>query len=177
MRSSKAQILSHVHAVPTFRFTDQTLTSASGLVLFQVLFDRLNLRDRVRHACRHVRGLGDFKLPELFLTLVIHIILGYRELDDVKFYNDDPLVLRVLGLRRLPSTATLSRRLRSVDLATITGLQEMNRSLILDRLATEKLRRVTLDFDGSVVSTRRHAEGTAVGFNRKRKGERSYYPL
>ena len=177
MRSSKAQILSRVHTVPAIRFTDQTLTSASGLVLFQVLFDRLDLRTRVRRACHHVRGVGDFKLPELFLTLVIHIILGYRELDDVKFYNDDPLVLWVLGLRRLPSTATLSRRLRSADMATITGLQEMNRTLILDRLAAEKLPRVTLDFDGSVLSTRRHAEGTAVGFNRKRKGERSYYPL
>ena len=177
MRSSKAQILSRVHTVPTLRFTDQTLTSASGLVLFQVLFDHLDLRNKVRWACRQVRGVGDFKLPELFLTLVIHIILGYRELDDVRFYNDDPLVLRVLGLRRLPSTATLSRRLRSVDSATITNLQEMNRALILDRLAFEKLRRVTLDFDGSVVSTRRQAEGTAVGYNRKRKGERSYYPL
>lgn len=177
MRSSKAQILSRVHTVPVVRFTDHTLTSASGLVLFQVLFERLDLRGRVRHACRHVYGIGDFKLPELFLTLVIHIILGYRELDDVKFYNDDPLVLRVLGLRRLPSTATLSRRLRSVDVATIANLQEMNRTLVLDRLAAEKLHRVTLDFDGSVVSTRRHAEGAAVGFNRKRKGERSYYPL
>jgi hypothetical protein len=177
MRSSKAQILSRVHTVPVVRFTDQTLTSASGLVLFQVLFDRLDLRCRIRLACRHVCGFGDFKLPELFLTLVIHIILGYRELDDVKFYNDDPLVLRVLGLRRLPSTATLSRRLRSVDMGTIANLQELNRAQILDRLASEKLRRVTLDFDGSVISTRRHAEGVAVGFNRKRKGERSYYPL
>ena len=52
----------------------------------------------------------------------------------------------------------------------------MNRE-ILDRLSGEKLQRVTLDFDGSVVSTRRHAEGTAVGFNRKQKGDRSYYPL
>jgi hypothetical protein len=177
MRSSKAQILSRVHTVPAIHFTDQSLTSASGLVLFQVLFDRLDLRSKIRHACRHLQGVGDFKLPELFQTLVIHIILGYRELDDVKFYNDDPLVLRVLGLRRLPSTATLSRRLRSVDMATIANLQELNRTLILDRLAAEKLHRVTLDFDGSVVSTRRHAEGTAVGFNRKRKGERSYYPL
>jgi hypothetical protein len=36
---------------------------------------------------------------------------------------------------------------------------------------------ITLDFDGSVQSTRRHAEGTAVGYNKKRKGARSYYPL
>jgi len=34
-----------------------------------------------------------------------------------------------------------------------------------------------LDFDGSVQSTKRHAEGTAVGFNKEKKGARSYYPL
>lgn len=177
MRSSKAQIPSRVHAIPAIRFTDQTLTSASGLVLFQALFNRLELRDKLRRCCRHVQTVGDFKLPELFFTLVIHIILGYRELDEIRFYSDDPLVLRILGLRRLPSTSTLSRRLRAVDMETITNLQGLNRGLILDRLAAEKLRRITLDFDGSVLSTRRHAEGTAVGFNQKRKGERSYYPL
>jgi hypothetical protein len=37
--------------------------------------------------------------------------------------------------------------------------------------------RITLDFDGSVQSTKRHAQGTAVGFNKKKKGARSYYPL
>jgi hypothetical protein len=36
---------------------------------------------------------------------------------------------------------------------------------------------VTLDFDGSVQSTKGHAEGTAVGFNKNKKGARSYYPL
>jgi hypothetical protein len=177
MRSSKAQILSRVHAVPDLRFSDQSLTSASGLIVFQVLFARLDLRRKLRDCCRHVHGSGDFKLPELFLTLIIHITLGYRELDDVRFYRDDPMVLRVLGLRRVPSTATMSRRLRALDMETIANLQHLNRSLILDRIKAEKLSRITLDFDGSVLSTRRHAEGTAVGFNRKRKGERSYYPL
>ncbi len=48
---------------------------------------------------------------------------------------------------------------------------------MLQRLAQEGLARITLDFDGSVLSARRRAEGTAVGFNRKKKGQRSYYPL
>ena len=39
------------------------------------------------------------------------------------------------------------------------------------------LPRITLDFDGSVQSTTRRAQGTAVGYNRKKKGARSYYPL
>ena len=36
---------------------------------------------------------------------------------------------------------------------------------------------MTLDFDGSVQSTKGHAEGTAVGFNKNKRGARSYYPL
>ena len=48
---------------------------------------------------------------------------------------------------------------------------------MLERLAQQRLARITLDFDGSVLGTQRHAEGTAVGFNKKKKGQRSYYPL
>jgi hypothetical protein len=49
--------------------------------------------------------------------------------------------------------------------------------LVVGRLRTLGLRRLTLDFDGSVLSTSRHAEGSAVGFNKQKKGARSYYPL
>ena len=47
----------------------------------------------------------------------------------------------------------------------------------MTRLVALGLSRVTLDFDGSVIGTGKSAEGTAVGFNRKKKGQRSYYPL
>jgi hypothetical protein len=50
-------------------------------------------------------------------------------------------------------------------------------SLIVEGLRREKLPRLTLDFDGSVLTTKAHAEGTAVGFNKRKKGSRSYYPL
>ena len=40
----------------------------------------------------------------------------------------------------------------------------------MERLAVEGLSRMTLDFDESVLSTGRHAEGTAVGFNKKKEG-------
>lgn len=176
MRSSKTQILSRVHAIPTLHFCDQTLTSASGLVLFQLLFERLDLKKKLRQSFRHLTG-GDFKFSELFLILVVHILLGYRKLSDIDYYKDDPVVARIVGVRRMPDDSTLSRRLRRVDMKAVAEQQAMNSDLVLDRLVAEKLDRITLDFDGSVCSTRRYAEGTAVGFNRKRKGERSYYPL
>ena len=47
----------------------------------------------------------------------------------------------------------------------------------MECLAREGLSRVTPDCDGSVSGTGRHAEGTAAGFNGKRKGARSCQPL
>jgi hypothetical protein len=64
-----------------------------------------------------------------------------------------------------------------MDEHSVANLRGYNRDLVLQRLAQLRLPRVTLDFDGSVIGTCRFAEGTAVGFNRKKKGQRSYYPL
>ena len=82
-----------------------------------------------------------------------------------------------MGLRHLPAVASISRRLSTTDSTSVERLRALNRRLVLDRLTHHRLARVTLDFDGSVLSTQRHAEGTAVGFNKKKKGQRSYYPL
>ena len=49
--------------------------------------------------------------------------------------------------------------------------------MVIDRLRTLELARVTMDFDGSVLNTARKAEGTAVVFNKNKKEQRSYYRL
>jgi len=46
--------------------------------------------------------------------------------------------------------------------------------LVLERLASLGLKRITLDFDGSVIGTGRYAEGTAIVLQQKKKGQRSY---
>jgi hypothetical protein len=87
------------------------------------------------------------------------------------------MVQRLVGWRQIPDVSTLSRFLSRCGDRCVAGLRQLNRELILDRLAALNLHRVTLDFDGSVIGTGRAAEGTAIGFNRKKKGQRSYYPL
>jgi hypothetical protein len=59
----------------------------------------------------------------------------------------------------------------------VANLRRLLKDLLFERLESLLLPRITLDFDGSVQSTTRRAEGTAVGFNKKKKGARSYYPL
>ncbi|MHB1539871.1 MAG: transposase, partial [Steroidobacteraceae bacterium] len=67
--------------------------------------------------------------------------------------------------------------LDGLDKATVKHVRSLSRALVLDRLKILPPARLTLDFDGSALGTTRRAEGTAVSYNRKKKGQRSYYPL
>lgn len=178
MKCSRSQIIRPVHKVPTLRFEDQRMTSYSGLVVFQVLFGALRFKERLRRCFSHRNDSGAYRHEVVTLLLVVHLLMGYRRLRDMDYYRDDPMVMRVLGLRQLPDVSTVSRILRTTDGQSIWNLRGLCRQVVLDRLQQMRVRRVTLDFDGSVVSTNgRMIEGTAVGFNKKKKGTRSYYPL
>ena len=177
MKFSMPATRSKTHAIPTLRFEDQQLTSFSGLVVFQLLIDRLQLKTRLRRCFQHIEVRADFGAPIITLLLIVHLLLGYREWRHSKYYRNDPMVLRLLGLRRMPDVATISRTLSTVDARAVDELHQLNRNVVLERAIALALKRVTLDFDGSVLGTNRRAEGTAVGFNRKKKGQRSYYPL
>lgn len=178
MRSRKAEIVRRVHALPEVVFDhDHKLTSFAGLVLFQQLFAVLGLGSRLRACFAHLGRRRVFGLARIFLQLVTHVLMGFRRLRDRDDYADDPLVCRVLGVSRLPDVATITRTLANADAKAVDHTRELVGDLTLERAVTESLPRVTLDFDGSVLSTRRHAEGSAIGYNNKRKGARSYYPL
>lgn len=177
MKLSRTQVQRKSYALPQLRFEDQQLTSFAGIVLFQALFARLDLLACIKKCFGQLQPSRAYGYAVVFLSLVVHVLLGYRRLRDSRFYNDDPLVLRLLQLRRLPHVATVSRVLAQVTSAMVDQLRKLLRTLVLQRLAVLQLRRITLDFDGSVLGTNRWAEGTAVGFNRKKKGQRSYYPL
>ena len=126
---------------------------------------------------RHLKVNPIYGHHVVMMLLVVHLIIGHRRLRDVDYYRDDAMVKRVLGLKRLPHVSTVSRSLASADAQSVGKVQIESRHLVMERLTVERFSTVTLDFDGSVLSTGRHAEGTAVGFNKKKKGARSYYPL
>jgi hypothetical protein len=177
MKFSRRQIRCKDSAVPAIKFEQQALTSFAGLVIFQQLFANIQLAKRLAPCFEHLKLGKIYKRATMFLGMIMHILLGYRDLRDVSYYQDDPLVKRFLGLKRVPDVSTLSRMLKQVDQACISKLRHVLQQLVLDRLQQLPLWRITLDFDGSVQSTKRHAEGTAVGFNKRKKGARSYYPL
>ncbi len=177
MKLSRDQVRRKIHAIPQLQFEDQKLSSFAGLFLFQLLFLRLDLKQRLRNCFRRLRSTRAYDHTLAVLGLIVHLLLGFRQLRDMRYYRDDPMVQRVLGLHRLPDVATISRLLATATIENVESLRQLCRQLVLQGLAALGPRRLTLDFDGSVIGTDRYAEGAAVGFNSKKKGQRSYYPL
>ena len=153
------------------------MTSYGGLVLLQALVGRLQLKDRLRACFSHLAVAPIFGHHLVVLLLVVHLFLGYREFREARYYQDDPLLRRLLGLTRLPDVATICRALGQADPRSVAKVGVLSRQLVRDRLYQLELARLTLDFDGSVLHTSRHAEGSAVGYCKAKKGARSYYPL
>jgi len=177
MKCSRRDVNRKAHARTCLRFENHQLTAFGGLIILQEFFAELKLVERLRNVF-HRRQSGKVYRPQrLFLQLVVHLLLGFRSLRDIACYQQDPMVQRVLGLNNIANPATVSRMLRDMSDAEIGSLRDMMATQVLDRLHGLSLPRITLDFDGSVQSTTRRAEGTAVGFNKRKKGARSYYPL
>ena len=177
MKHSKATVRGKARPALDVRFEPQNLTSYSGLILFQHFFSLIGIKERLWGCFRHLTVNPIYSHHVILMLLVVHLIIGHRRLRDIDYYRDDGMVKRLLGLKRLPDVSTISRSLGSADEVSVEKVRGESRKLVIERMATEGLARVTLDFDGSVLSTGRHAEGTAVGFNKKKKGARSYYPL
>ena len=177
MKRGKASVRGKATDRIEIRFEDQLLTAHAGLVLYQSLFARLGPKERLRGCFSHLPGSPVYAPHVIALLLVVHLGVGFRELRETRYYRDDEMVRRTPGLRHLPEVSTVSRMPAGADGRSVDNVRGLNRRLVLDRAAALGLARVTLDFGGSVPSTKRAAEGTAVGFNKRKKGLRSYYPL
>jgi hypothetical protein len=177
MKSSRKDVRTKGSAIPRLKFEDQRLTSFAGLVVLQRFFQVIQFKSQLEKCFRHLSAGKVFTPATIFMQLIVHLLLGFRELRDVDHYRDDPLIQRMLGLKHLPDVATISRMLKGADAKSVDKVRQLLTQMVLDRLVSSALPRITLDFDGSVQSTKRRAEGAAVGFNKKKKGARSYYPL
>lgn len=178
MKFTRKKIFSRERKIPEIKFEDQRLTSYSGLVIFQAFFSKIGIADGLRDCFRHQKVREVFEHHIIMMLLIVHLLLGYRRLRDMEYYKDDPLVKRILGLKRLPDVSTVSRSMRCADEEGIRKTREYSRGRVINGLKRISLYRITLDFDGSVLTTNsRNTEGTAVGYNKKKKGARSYYPL
>jgi hypothetical protein len=75
----------------------------------------LELKNRLWHSFHHLNLSRIFGSHIITMLLIVHLLLGYRRLRDLSYYQDDPMVKRLLRLNQLPDVSTVSRALGSLD--------------------------------------------------------------
>jgi hypothetical protein len=120
---------------------------------------------------------SDFGAPTMVMVIVALLISGGRRLRHLLYLDGDPIVLRLCGLRRLPSPRTVGRWLAEFRTRHLPRLQWVNSLVVARAIRQVGLRRLTIDVDGSVVSTGLQVEWAQRGYNPHRRKVPSYYPI
>jgi hypothetical protein len=119
----------------------------------------------------------DFGVARMVLVLLALLISGGRRLRHLRYLDSDPIVLRLCGLTRLPTPRTVGRWLRSLRARHLPRLQALNAVVVARAIRAMGTRRLTIDVDGSVVSTGQRVQWAQRGFNPHHRKVPSYYPI
>lgn len=177
MRLRKADLTRRINGKLAVRYRLQGLTSFAGLELVREFFCQLRLSELIRALAQRALPRSDFGSVAMILLVLALLITGGRRVRHIGYLESDPMVKRFCGITQLPSARTLSRWLGSFERRGVDALLTLNEALVGRVINDSGLRRLTLDVDGSVVSTGLQVEGARRGYNPHRRKVPSYYPI
>jgi hypothetical protein len=175
MRLTIAELRRPVKGDLPVHFVPQALTSYGGLELVRRYVQRLQLARRIRAL---LDGLGgDYGSQRLVLLVLGLLYSGARRLEHLRYVAGDPLLRRFCGLARLPTARTVANWLKRFTRREVAALRQLNTAVVTDELVRLGLPRLTLDVDGTVLSTGLQVAWAFRGFNPHHRKNPSYYPL
>ena len=177
MRRPKAELRARVNGQLTLRYEQAGLTSYAGLE-----FVRRWLRDAgwgavLRRELTNALPASDYGVVGLVLVVLALLLSGGRRLRHVRYLDGDPIVQRFCGLRRLPTARTVGRWLGAFRARHLPRLQWVNALVVARALERSGQRRLTIDVDGTVVSTGLQVAWAQRGYNPHHRKVPSYYPI
>ena len=177
MRLSRADFRTACKSFFRLEFASQDITAFGGLELIRRYFELIKLHRRVQAVFARYGIGGDYRAIDMILVIVVLILVGGRRLDHLNYLCEDPLVKRFCGLLRLPRQRSVARWLKRFTHKSLAALVEINSQIVCKAIDKEKLGRLTLDIDGSVITTGASVAWAFRGFNPHHRKEPSYYPI
>ena len=177
MRLSRTDFHSSCKSFFKIEFASQDITAFGGLELIRRYFRLIQLGRTVRSVFARYDVGGDYRAIDMILVIVVLILAGGRRLDHLNYVCEDPLVKRFCGLLRLPRERSVARWLKRFGHKSLEALVEINSQIVWAAIEKEKLGRLTLDIDGSVITTGASVSWAFRGFNPHHRKNPSYYPI
>lgn len=177
MRLRKSDISQKIKSNLKIEFASQDVSGFGGLELFRRYFAIIGLNTRIRSAFQAHRLSGDYSVVHFILVMITLWLTGGRRLSHIPFLNGDPLVKRLCGLKSLPSDRSVSRWLWQFTNDSLQAFVTLNSEIVIEKIKDLGLTRITLDFDGTVLSCGDTVKWAARGYNPQNRHAKSYFPL
>jgi hypothetical protein len=165
VRLSRANFHSACKSFFKIEFAPQDITAFGGLELIRRYFGLIKLSRTVRSVFARYDLGGDYRAIDMILVIIVLILVGGRRIDHLNYLCEDPLVKRFCGLLRLPRERSVGRWLKRFTHKSLAALVEINSQIVCEAIEKEKLGRLTLDIDGSVITTGASVAWAFRGFN------------
>ena len=177
MRYNKTQLIARRTNILPIKFVQQDMTTYSGLALVDHVLRLYRLQARLKETFKHHRFSGDYHIGDILFVLVVMLLLGAERLQHIDYLRSDPLFCRVVRLTRIPHRTKISTALKQFASDSLKALIELNAELVIEKLRSLGLLEITIDVDGTVVSTKGHPSWALKGYNPIKRGAPSYFPL
>ena len=177
MRYNKSCLVSRRSKTLSIKFIRQDMTSYSGLVLIDHVLRLYRVQSRLKESFRQYGFSGDYHVGDILFVLVVMLLLGAERLQHIDYLRSDPLFCRIVRLTRIPHRTKISTVLKQFTSDTLKALIELNSALVIEKLKSLGLLEITIDLDGTVVSTKGHPTWALKGYNPIKRGAASYFPL
>jgi hypothetical protein len=154
------------------------LTSFGGVALLREFFQRLGIRGQLSRSVRFRQRNNEYSISEMIESLLHPLILGLGRVETTEPLRHNGVFQYLAGLPGYPAATTLRRFLRRFAKAgrnQFLALHDRWRKEMLSR--PKPLGKVILDLDATVLTVYGRQQGSAVGFNPKKRGRPSYMPL
>jgi hypothetical protein len=177
VRLRKRLIRSRVKGSLPILFSTEALTAHAGLSLIGDFLRSAKWAEQIREVFADRDFDTDYGSFRMTLSVIGLILVGGTRLAHLRELAIDPIFLRFARFENLPSERTLSRWLKDISGGYRDRLSELLRDIAFSTWAHGKLRRFTIDLDGTVVRTGESIDGAEHGFNPHHPKDPSYYPL
>jgi hypothetical protein len=153
------------------------MTTYAGLTLIDHYLKLYRIHLRLKRTVKSYGFKGDYGIGDILFIMLIMILIGAERLQHIEYLRNDPLFCRVVRLTRIPHRTKLSTALKQFTSDSLKALAELNSELVIEKLNELGLNEVTIDLDGTVISTKGHPSWAFKGYNPIKKGAKSYFPL
>ena len=177
MRYNKRTLIARRNKILPVQFVRQDMTFFAGLTLIYHYLRLYSIHRRLCQAMKPYGFKGDYHVGHILFMLLILLLIGAERIQHLEYVNNDPLFRRLLRLTRVPHRTQVSRTLKQFTSDSLKALVELNSLFVIEKLDELGLRQITIDLDGTVISTRGNPTWALKGYNPIKRGAKSYFPL